>query len=114
MWSCTDDKEKGITDFTQGTSEDQHAARHRTFSFEFASAKGLHGSSANLCSSWTSVTAMKPSDRIAEIKDELVNEDWVSFAGNTFSREAWRDLCRDDAKYWVLSICKFLNEKFPE
>ncbi len=57
---------------------------------------------------------MKPNERISEIKDKLVREDWVAFAGNRFSREAWLDLCEDDPKYWILAIVIFLNEKFPE
>ena len=32
---------------------------------------------------------MKPSERIEEIRKELINKSWIDYGGNQYSREEW-------------------------
>lgn len=53
----------------------------------------------------------KPSERIEEIRLELIAKDWVAFGGNSYSRETWFDKCDDDIAYHLKAILNYLDEE---
>ncbi len=56
---------------------------------------------------------MKPSEKIIKIAVELRGQDWVSWAGNRYSKEAW-DLMNpigiEKTDYLILGLLKYLDE----
>ena len=53
---------------------------------------------------------MKPSERIAEIKEELIGNDWVMFGGNRFSHEGWLFMHEDNPEYLMKAVIQYLDE----
>ena len=59
---------------------------------------------------------MKPSEKILQNAVELRTQDWVQWAGNRHSREAW-DLMNPielkETDYLILGLLKYLDELTP-
>lgn len=57
---------------------------------------------------------MKPSERIESIRDQLVRQDWVDWAGQRHSFEAWTAWCKQDfearTSYILMAILRYLDE----
>jgi len=54
---------------------------------------------------------MKPSERIAEIRQNLIREAWVRFGGNTYSDEMWQDKCELEDRYRWQALLDYLDER---
>lgn len=53
---------------------------------------------------------MKPSERIEEIRQKLIREDWVRYGGNLYSSEGWQQICDNNTYYTFKAIVMFLDE----
>ena len=55
-------------------------------------------------------------EEIKKLKKQLIKNDWVNGAGNTFSQELWEELCREDSvmdlKYTLDALIEFLEKNY--
>jgi len=55
-------------------------------------------------------------EEIEEIKQRLIRNDWISWAGNNFSFEGWEEYCKKDKikslEYTVMALIEFLEKTY--
>lgn len=52
----------------------------------------------------------KPSERIEELRQELISRDWVSGGGNRYGLDAWEEMHRENPVYSLRAIVAYLDE----